>query len=81
MNLKLSPEALAVIEDRIASGLYDSASQVVEEALRLLGDGEEEEAWLRDAYEEGRAAPRDRDVPFDRDAILARLAEGRKQPG
>jgi antitoxin ParD1/3/4 len=36
MNVSLTPEFEKKIEEKIASGLYSSASEVVREALRLL---------------------------------------------
>jgi antitoxin ParD1/3/4 len=36
MNISLTPELEKFITDRVQSGLYNSASEVVREALRLL---------------------------------------------
>lgn len=36
MNVSLTPEFEKKIEEKIATGLYSSASEVVREALRLL---------------------------------------------
>lgn len=36
MNVSLTPELEQLIEERVKSGLYNSASEVVREALRLL---------------------------------------------
>ncbi len=36
MNVSLTPELEKFIRDRVASGLYNNASEVVREALRLL---------------------------------------------
>lgn len=40
MNITLTPELKAIIERKVASGLYRSASEVVREALRLLEERE-----------------------------------------
>lgn len=40
MNVSLTPELEKFIADRVASGRYTSASEVVREALRLLDDHE-----------------------------------------
>ncbi len=36
MNISLTPELEKMLQDKVASGLYNSASEVVREALRLL---------------------------------------------
>lgn len=38
MNVSLTPELEALIQERVRSGRYTSASEVVREALRLLED-------------------------------------------
>lgn len=40
MNIELTPELQAMVERKVASGLYKSASDVVDEALRLLEEHE-----------------------------------------
>lgn len=41
MNVSLTPELEASIHERVRSGRYNSASEVVREALRLLEDRDE----------------------------------------
>ena len=41
MNVSLTPKLIALIEERVRSGRYPSASEVVREALRLLQDVEQ----------------------------------------
>ena len=36
MNVSLTPELEALVNDKVRSGLYQTASEVVREALRLL---------------------------------------------
>lgn len=36
MNVSLTPELEALIDERVKSGLYNSASEVIREALRLF---------------------------------------------
>jgi antitoxin ParD1/3/4 len=36
MNVSLSPQLEAMVKDKLASGRYTSASEVVREALRLM---------------------------------------------
>ena len=38
MNVNLTPELEKLIQDKVASGLYNNQSEVVREALRLLAD-------------------------------------------
>ncbi len=41
MNVSLTPELEQLIHDKVATGRYHSASEVVREALRLLEDRDE----------------------------------------
>ena len=41
MNVSLTPELEKLVNERVQSGMYSSASEVVREALRLLNDQEE----------------------------------------
>ena len=41
MNVSLSPELERRVAEKVASGLYTSASEVVREALRLLFEADE----------------------------------------
>jgi antitoxin ParD1/3/4 len=41
MNVSLTPELESLVNEKVASGLYNSASEVVREALRLLFEQEE----------------------------------------
>ena len=41
MNVSLTPELEAIIREKVDSGLYHSASEVVREALRLLRQHDE----------------------------------------
>lgn len=42
MNVSLTPELERLVSDKVQSGLYASASEVVREALRLLQDRDEQ---------------------------------------
>ena len=48
MNVSLTPELEELIQPRVRSGRYTSASEVVREALRLLDDRDELRALRRD---------------------------------
>lgn len=41
MNISLTPELEKLVNDKVQSGLYNSASEVVREGLRLLRDHDE----------------------------------------
>lgn len=41
MNVSLTPELEAMVNEKVSSGLYTSASEVIREALRLLLEQEE----------------------------------------
>lgn len=42
MNVSLTPELEHLIEEKVRSGMYHSASEVVREGLRLLAERDEE---------------------------------------
>jgi antitoxin ParD1/3/4 len=46
MNVNLTPELEALVQKKVASGLYNNQSEVVREALRLLA----EQDRLREAH-------------------------------
>lgn len=41
MNVSLTPELEEIIKQKVASGMYHSASEVIREALRLLKERDE----------------------------------------
>jgi antitoxin ParD1/3/4 len=41
MNVSLTPELERLVQEKVSSGLYNSASEVVREALRLLHERDE----------------------------------------
>lgn len=41
MNISLTPALEKMVHEKVASGLYNSASEVIREALRLLYEREE----------------------------------------
>jgi len=47
MNVSLTPELERVVNEKVASGMYQTASEVVREALRLLKERDETRAHLR----------------------------------
>ena len=41
MNVNLTPEMEKIVSGKVASGMYNSASEVVREALRLMNERDE----------------------------------------
>lgn len=41
MNVSLTPQLEALVHEKVASGLYNSASEVIREALRLLEENDQ----------------------------------------
>jgi antitoxin ParD1/3/4 len=47
MHVSLSPELEKIVESKVESGLYDDASEVIREALRLMQTNEQLIAQLK----------------------------------
>jgi antitoxin ParD1/3/4 len=87
LNVSITPELERFVEDRVASGRYQTASEVVREGLRLL---EERETARQEALEELRkhiaigVEQADRGEFIDGDEVfeeLKRLSEQRRREG
>ncbi len=78
MTIALSKQLEMLIEEKIASGRYQSASEVMSEALRLLEETERFEAIKLSALRRDVQAGLDSDepVPFDKETIR-NLAQNR----
>jgi len=76
MNVSLTPELERLIEERVKSGLYGSASEVVRDGLRLLVERDETRAArlgeLRGKIAEGMDAARRGDV-VDGDEVFSEI--------
>ena len=76
MNVHLTPELEALVQAKVKSGRYNSASEVVREALRLFEERDELLALRKDAIRQqidaGWNAPR-RGEGIDGDAFFAEL--------
>ena len=82
MNVSLTPELEKLVQDKVASGLYQTASEVIREGLRLLKERDERrQAAVREAIQEG-LTQLDRGAYHDyTDATLKDLAQTVKQRG
>ena len=69
MNVSLTPELENLVQQKVRSGLYTSASEVVREALRLLND--------RDTIQAQRLAELKREIAVG----MEDLEQGRTVPG
>jgi antitoxin ParD1/3/4 len=86
MNISLTPELEALIQAKVKSGLYHSASEVVREALRLLKEHDELRrirlAELRREIQIGLdQVERGEVVPFDIEEIKAEARQRREGQG
>jgi antitoxin ParD1/3/4 len=83
MNVSLTPELEQLVNDKVKSGLYNSASEVVREALRLLKEQDALKAYRleelrRDIAVGLQQADRGEVAPLD---IAAIQDQGRKRLG
>lgn len=53
MNVSLTPELERLVNEKVESGLYQTASEVVREALRLLKDRDQAREQLRSDVQSG----------------------------
>ena len=53
MNVSLTPELEKLVQEKVASGLYQTAREVVREGLRLLKERDDRQTSLREAIQEG----------------------------
>jgi antitoxin ParD1/3/4 len=68
MNVSLTPELEALVNEKVRSGLYQTASEVVREALRLL----------KNRDDEVQRAERQALLPLPPVSIRSRQGSGRK---
>lgn len=85
MNVSLTPQLEKIVQRKVASGLYSSASEVVREALRLLAERDRLHAStlkaLRKDIRDGIAdIERGRYAQYD-DSTLGKLVEEIKTAG
>ena len=81
MNISLTPRLEALVKEKVESGLYNSSSEVIREALRLLEEKESKRNMLlqevRDAIQAGIDSGEP--TPFDEAAVADICARGRKR--
>lgn len=84
MNVHLTPELKKLVEEEVASGRYASATDVIQEALRLFEDERRWRAEVRQSIADGVAQANagelvDGDEAFDR--LRKRIDARRKKSG
>jgi antitoxin ParD1/3/4 len=82
MNISLTPQLEKLVQDRVKSGRYTSASEVIREALRLLEthDRALDQGLTRlqsDVQEGLRALDAGKSAPFDDQAVMRIKRAGR----
>lgn len=80
MNVSLTPELEKIIQEYVATGHYNNASEVVREALRLFIRTTRSEdpykAYLRREIDKGiESIEKYGTVPFDMDKIIQEVLE------
>jgi antitoxin ParD1/3/4 len=78
MNISLTPQLEKLVQDRVKSGRYTSASEVIRDALRLLDSRDRGTAQLNADVEAGlRQLDAGQSRPFDADAVERITQAGR----
>lgn len=82
MNVSLTPELENFVQDKVSTGRYTSASEVVREALRLLEQSEKARASQLDAFRaemDRRLKALDHGEGLDGEAVFAKIKEKSKR--
>jgi antitoxin ParD1/3/4 len=70
MTISITPQLESLIKEKLASGRYHSADEVMREALRLLELRDEQEQKLEQLRQDIQAGLDSGDpIPFDKEAI------------
>jgi antitoxin ParD1/3/4 len=80
MNISLSPELEQLVTDKVKTGVYQTASDVIREGLRLLRERDERLQALRQSVRDGfEAVERGEYTDFDEETIgdLAKRVKNR----
>ena len=83
MNVSLTPQLEELVQKKVESGRYHSASEVIREALRLLEEKDQLKQARLDELRKDIAAGIDQldheTIPFDEAAIKRIKANGRRK--
>ena len=80
MNVSLTPELEQFVDGKVKSGLYNNASEVIREGLRLLKEHDEIRMKWREQIERGWLQAQAGTV-VDGDEVLRKVDERIKQRG
>lgn len=84
MNITFNPEEEQLIQEKLKSGKYATAYEVIVEALRLLEERDKQyEKWVEETREKVAIgiAQLDRGEGIDGEVVIARLREKLKKAG
>jgi antitoxin ParD1/3/4 len=81
MNVSLTPELEQYVQEKVASGMYYSASEVIREGLRLLQEKDEMHQFRLQQLRQDIQAGLDsgESTPLDMQAIKAKARQRRQQ--
>ena len=79
MNVSLTPELEKIVAERVASGRYASASEVIQEALRLLDERDQLNQLRQDVRRGLEQLDQGRHQPFDHQAVERIKRQGRQR--
>ena len=79
MNVSLTPELEKIVAERVASGRYASASEVIREALRLLDERDQLNQLRQDVRRGLEQLDQGRHQPFDYKAVERIKRQGRQR--
>ena len=79
MNVSLTPELEKMVAERVSSGRYASASEVIREALRLLDERDRLNQLREDVRLGLDQLQRGRHRPFDEQALNRIKRQGRER--
>ena len=83
MNVSLTPELERMVNNRVKSGMYQTASEVVREALRVLNERDSQVALRREVQEGfaqiGRGEYEEYDENTIKDLVADIEARGKKR--
>jgi len=80
MNVSLTPELEKFVDDKVDSGLYNNASEVIRESLRLLKEHDEIRVKWREQIERGWLQAQ-RGELVDGDEAFRRIDQRSKKAG
>jgi antitoxin ParD1/3/4 len=83
MNIQLTPELEQLVQSKVQSGRYNSASEVIREALRLMEEGDLRKEEIRKKIEQSLDSQRlgklvDGEAVFERLEAELDLVDGRQ---